>query len=269
MRRDIPSWLYHAAQKLRFAFSGRPSNPGKPPRHLSFVYGYDADFRHVGEDFARIVIDLCRLPRDGKVLDIGSGIGRIALPLTTYLDSRGEYHGVDIRKDGVTWCKKNITASHPHFHFHHIKLANATYAPLGRGNPATFEFPFSRDYFDALFTKSVFTHMDLQEIAQYLRESFRMLKPGGLCLHTFFLLNDTSRAGQREGRSQFQFVHPAKGGLSISRREPEKAIAFEEPVIRKLYEDAGLELLPPIRYGSWSGRPDGLSGQDIVVARKP
>jgi hypothetical protein len=36
-----------------------------------------------------------------------------------------------------------------------------------------------------------------------------------------------------------------------------------------MYEEAGLSIVEPVLYGGWSGRPGGISAQDIVIARKP
>jgi hypothetical protein len=48
---------------------------------------------------------------------------------------------------------------------------------------------------------------------------------------------------------------------------PEHAIAFDEEQVAALYRELGFTQ-EPIRYGSWCGRGDYLSYQDIVVARK-
>jgi hypothetical protein len=37
--------------------------------------------------------------------------------------------------------------------------------------------------------------------------------------------------------------------------------------VSDLYARAHLEIVEPIRYGRWSGSADGLSYQDVVVAR--
>ena len=46
---------------------------------------------------------------------------------------------------------------------------------------------------------------------------------------------------------------------------PESAVAYEEGYVRELLTQSGLELSAPIRYGTWSGRADGLSHQDILL----
>ena len=39
-------------------------------------------------------------------------------------------------------------------------------------------------------------------------------------------------------------------------------------IVRGFYERHGLHITKPIRYGSWCGRKDGLSYQDILIATK-
>lgn len=202
-------------------------------------------------------------------MDVGCGIGRCAIPLTRYLSAEGGYCGFDIREDGISWCKRNIESRFPNFQFQLLDLRNATYHPGGQLAPDRARFPYGDAQFDLVFTKSVFTHLQADLVEHYLRETFRVLKPGGRSLHTFFLLNDASRAGIQRGSSSFDFCFPVAHGAAVSRSEPEKAIAFEERDILSIYREAGLAVEPPIRYGAWSGRRDGVSGQDLIVARKP
>lgn len=268
--RHLPSPVHHALGRGYYRlFQGRRDSAGKPPRHLSFVYGFDPGFDRVGEEFVGHLIRLCGLPPDGSVLDIGCGIGRCALPLTRHLNAEGEYCGFDIRADGIRWCRENISPRYPNFHFRHIDLANPTYHPAGRESADGFRFPYADRRFDLVFTKSVFTHLQSPIVERYLRETYRVLKPGGLSLHTFFLLNQVSRNQLAAGQGQFDFCYPVPHGLAVSRSEPEKAIAFEESYVRDLYRRSGLGIVEPLHYGLWSGRPDGLSGQDIVIALRP
>ncbi len=268
--RHVPSSVYHSIAGFYYRCRSRKTGrPDRPPRHLAFVYGFDPDFDRVGDEFLDYFRRLCGLLPRHHVLDIGCGIGRCALPLTTYLSDAGGYCGFDIREDGIAWCKEHMEARFPHFRFQHVDLANATYRPGGKTEPDHFRFPYSDDSFDLVFSKSVFTHLRAPVVRSYVQETRRVLKPGGKSLHTFFLLTDESREGQANGRAQFDFRYPVRDGATVSRSEPEKAIAFEESAVRAWYRDAGLTIEEPIRYGQWSGRPDGLSGQDIIIAVKP
>jgi len=46
------------------------------------------------------------------------------------------------------------------------------------------------------------------------------------------------------------------------------AVAYEEVYIRDLYQRVKLEIQEPILWGSWCGRLQFLSGQDIIIAYK-
>src|SRR5690606_32994477 len=114
------------------------------------------------------------------VLDIGSGIGRTAISLTEYLDKTGIYEGFDVVKKGVDWCNRRIRKDFPNFNFTYIPLYNDLYSDTG--NPADkFVFPYEDNYFDKIFSFSVFTHMTLEEIQNYFFQMHRVLKPDGQC----------------------------------------------------------------------------------------
>lgn len=75
-----------------------------PPKRLIFIG--DGDFRKVGEEFFRHFVELGGLKKSDNVLDVGSGIGRMAIPLINYLDPNSRYEGIDIVESGINWCKK-------------------------------------------------------------------------------------------------------------------------------------------------------------------
>ena len=69
-----------------------------------------------------------------------------------------------------------------------------------------FTFPYKAKSFDVIFLFSVFTHMLPDEIEHYLKEISRMLKPGGICLTTLFLYED-SESDYFVYTNKFQFSH--------------------------------------------------------------
>jgi hypothetical protein len=56
---------------------------------------------------------------------------------------------------------------------------------------------------------------------------------------------------------------------TISRETPELAVGYDLNFVISLYEKNGLEVKQPIHFGSWCGRSDYLSYQDLVMAIKP
>ncbi|MDN3719227.1 class I SAM-dependent methyltransferase [Roseibium salinum] len=78
-----------------------------------------------------------------RVLDIGCGIGRMAVPLTQYLDpATGQYEGIDPSSHGIQWCSRNISSVYPNFRFRHLDIAHELYNPKGRIRGIELALPF-------------------------------------------------------------------------------------------------------------------------------
>jgi hypothetical protein len=106
------------------------------------------------------------------------------------------------------------------------------------------------------------------DVECYLREISRLLNDKGRVFITLFLLNETQHALAKQGRNQIVFLF-ARGDYRIIDVEmPESAVSYEEAYIRDLFDRHDLSINEPIIYGKWSGRHDGRSLQDIVVASK-
>jgi SAM-dependent methyltransferase len=135
----------------------RGKNSLLPPESLIFVG--QGDFIEIGQIFKAYFIELANLQRTDKVLDVGCGIGRMAIPLTKYLSKEGGYWGFDIVKSGIDWCQSHISPRFNNFHFQHSDVYNSHYNPTGKVRAQNFRFPFNEESFDFVFLTSVFTHM--------------------------------------------------------------------------------------------------------------
>ncbi|CAN5150583.1 class I SAM-dependent methyltransferase [soil metagenome] len=242
-------------------------DPLVPPRNLNYIG--DGDYKGVAEHFFAHLVEIGGLRPDDRILDIGSGLGRMAIPLTRYLSPGGSYQGIEIVPRGVEWSQREITARHPNFRFTHADIYNKMYNPGGQYKASEYRFPFADRAFNFVFATSVFTHMYPADVARYLSEIARVLQPGGSSFTTFFILTPESRRLVASGQSSQRFVYQGDGYMTTNDEVPENAIAFDECEVRRMHSGSGLTILDPIYHGWWSGRQGSKSYQDIVLARKP
>lgn len=236
-----------------------------PP--LELVNVGDGEYNAVGDLFLPLFVELSGLRPSHRVLDVGCGIGRMARPLTAYLDSNGLYEGFDIVAPSIEWCRANITPRHPQFRFEWANVFNSVYNPGGSIAPSEYRFPYDNHYFDFVLLTSVFTHMLPIDMEHYFAEIARVLKPTGSSFITYFLLNSESERLIAEGKSTLDLKYDFGVYRTTTESNPEHAVAYDEPAVLALYEDYEFEFTPRVHYGSWCGRNDFVSYQDIISAR--
>ena len=240
--------------------------PLVPPRRLNFVG--PGDFVAVGDEFMRHFTELGGLKPGDRVLDIGCGIGRVARPLASYLGAEGSYDGFDVSREGIEWCRRHYRGLPAGFRFAHADIANALYNPSGGVRASEFRFPYDDAGFDFAFAISVFTHLVQADAANYAAEAARVLAPGGRVLTTWLLLDAEARSRVGAGEAAFDLRQLDGITAVMSEGTPEQAVAFDADWVRERLSDVGLAV-SGVWPGTWSGRAEGRTFQDIVVATKP
>ncbi len=242
--------LYYLPVDIFEKLSGRRDDL-TPPRGLVFV-GF-GDFKRSGELLLDQIKKVTDLQPTMAVLDVGCGIGRLAVPLTGILNKEGHYEGFDIVKIGIDWCNKNIKPKYPNFNFIHIDLKNDLYNLKTNKEAKNFVFPYKDNEFDLVILTSVFTHMMPDDVDNYLKEIFRVLKKGGKCFVTFFLLNDEIKS-VIDNRDYFNFPFKYDNYRLLDKNVKEANIAYEESfLMNNLLKNNNL-YVENIDYGWWSGK---------------
>ncbi len=208
-----------------------------PPRRLlSQVPG---DFRHVGREFLAHFTTLGGFLPDQRVIDIGCGPGRMAIPLTGYMSAKGRYEGVDSWKEAIDWCAGNITPRFGNFRF--TSLDDET---------GDSDFPFADGEFDFAVVCAI-SRLDEKTFRAFVLEAGRLLRNGGVYFGTCFVSVDP--ADRADTRHSFEKAHPP--------------FVFSQPQIEAALGAAGLRI-ESLHRGSWAGHPEPLSYQDVIVAVK-
>lgn len=239
------------------------SLPAPPPEN---VFVGDGDYRAIGAEYLGHFVRLGGLTPCESVLDIGCGIGRMAVPLTQYLDAGAAvYEGIDPVNAGIEWCVQNITAAYSNFRFCRVDIAHELYNPGGAIAGHEIVLPFADSKFDFVTMVSVATHLPEAEIAAYACEVMRLLRPGGRLFMTAFIVaaGDSERPTARP-----RFTRGTKPGTWYGDPlAPLGAIGFDAGIIEDLLKNAGLHI-QRLSLGHWRGI-DSSHYQDVIVALKP
>lgn len=265
-----PSWRFFVRRLFywpRDIFRPQRTKEGLliPPKGL--IYTGSGDFLQQGKTWLEHFIQKGQLAPDHHVLDVGSGIGRMAIPLTTYLNPQAKYEGFDVVKLGVDWCQKNISSQYPNFRFQYIPLDNDLYRSEGL-QATDFHFPYADEQFDFVILTSVFTHMLPAEVENYLAEIYRVLKPKGRCMATFFIWNKEA-ARLSPSNPKFQFPHDYGHYRLMDQKVKSANVAFDAGYLESYIQQLGFRLENTFP-GFWCGRSkvESLDFQDVVLLQK-
>jgi ubiquinone/menaquinone biosynthesis C-methylase UbiE len=217
------------------------------------------EFTAIGRDTVGWMIDDQGLQPTHRFLDVGCGIGRMAIPLAGYLQ-KGKYHGFDIAKWKIAYCRRTVGRKRPDFSFHHADVFNKYYNPKGRMRASEYRYPWDDESFDYVLLTSVFTHMLPVDMEHYLSEIARVMGPGAKCIVSYWL-SDTKKGSP---------WHSVSDVCEISDpEEPEYGVVYLERFVTGLFDKHGLRIEKLIP-GSERQKPDSKrnSRQDLIIAIK-
>jgi SAM-dependent methyltransferase len=236
-----------------------------PPLHLRRFVGPLATFETSGAEFMTCLRLLAGLRPSDSVLDIGCGCGMMALQLEPFLLPNATYVGIDVHKGSIDWCRRTIGRRRATFSFARLDVVNARYTPRANLAASQARFPTADGTIRVVIAKSVFTQMRPDDVRSYLDEAARVLAPSGVMLASLFLLTPEQEQRSKRGLSHPDFRWGTQDWRYVQRASPESASAFSERWLLDTLADAGLKVRGQIQYGTWSGLPDGLTFQDLVV----
>ena len=174
--------------------------------------------------------------KDGQFFfDFGCGSGRVAHALSKKIDARGLV-GTDVIQSLLDYAK---TKTPSHYEF----LCHRELSIPGEDNTVDFGYAFS-----------VFTHLLQAKCYVYLKDFYRVLKPGGKLVISFLELAEPAHWGVFESSISLE---PAPLNTFIERNQ-------WEVWANKL----GFNILQFIN-GAEQISPDGALGQSVLILSKP
>lgn len=254
--KELTRYLRAALTDARLFLTGK-RDPELPPHRYRRIG--PGDFRKRGKELVSL-LQQHGLQPDHRVLDIGCGIGRVALALTNTLSPNGSYEGFDVDARAIRWCQEHLTTKHPRFRFTHVNVAANRYNDAGNVAPSQVRFPFADDTFDFAFATSVFTHLDMPASMHYFAEAQRVLRPGGLLVATAFVWDGTPSA--------FDFPVDRGDHRLKDANDAGRGIAFLEQSISTLLPDSAWTDVRIAKGGWQRGGTFSVLTQDVLTARK-
>ena len=190
------------------------------------------------------------------VVELGCGCGRIARALNDpWWDPwfEGSYVGVDIDGEMIEYCRNNFPAGR--FEFILSPHTSRTYSPK-KSSPApeaaldfVISLPQSKDF---VYSLSLYTHLLVSELVDYMKETYRILRADGIMFATFFCMEHIE-LGRR-----WTFRHRRGDAYIENPQYPEAAVAYHEAFMTELATHCGFREVT-VRRG-------GISSE--LVARK-
>jgi SAM-dependent methyltransferase len=232
-----------------------------PPNHLRIrigtgnrIFNNHINFIQKSERFWLTFLSREYCTSRADVVELGCGCGGIARALRDpWFD--GTYVGVDIDNEMIEYCRNSFPAER--FKFILSPHKSATYCPhnshvtSATASDVVIAEPESKDF---VYSFSLYSHLLEAEVVDYLRETYRILRAGGLMYMTFFCIEHVE-LGRR-----WTFTHRRDNAYVESARYPEAAVAYHEAFMIELATNCGFR---EVTVGPHGG------AQSELVARKP
>jgi SAM-dependent methyltransferase len=168
----ISDWRYHVHVNVLDRMRAEWNSRARKDAHFYVAFksqnqAEEGFLASAAENMPMFEREFPRLPpapaSERRALEIGCGPGRLMMPMSRHF---GELHGVDVAEEMASLARQRLRDV-PNAHVHVTSGAD-----LGI---------FADAYFDFIYSYTVFQHIPSREIVlNYLRESQRVLKPGGV-----------------------------------------------------------------------------------------
>jgi len=177
----------------------------------------DKNLEEHGRQSAEIIARKLDLQKTDDVLEVGVGVGRLAGHIAKACKS---FTGVDISKQMIKFAQKRLGK------VPNIKLVHHPKSDLSL---------FPDQSFDKVYFQIVLIHLDREDAFHYLRESFRVLRPGGKAWFQFYNLLHP------EGFQEFK--HAVDMSVKLGGKLRGRVQCYTADEVRKFVEGAGFRII--------------------------
>jgi ubiquinone/menaquinone biosynthesis C-methylase UbiE len=215
-----------------------------------------------GEEWSTLLRAYGNVAAARAVLEIGCGLGDVAMALRDVLPRASTYEGLDAGREKIEFLQTTMTPAYANFRF---QLAE------GGGQH---RLPYEEGLFELVFAVSAFTHLLPEAASTVLAEIKRVLASQGQCVLGMFLLDyyetDRPRPAPFDNRRynvEQRFGSPGPDEFCVAdTQDPTDITAYSSGYLAQLAGQAGLRLAHHPIPGMWSGSTREWVGRlDLVV----
>ena len=163
--------------------------PPRPMRLGSMPQKPDETYVKYAEGSVKLLEKWAGASRESKILDIGSGPGRLLIGMQSRWGGVERYCGMDVSSESIQWAQQYL-ADGERIEFVQLDILSERYNPKGRGLRKGFDFPTGATSYNVAVLFSVFSHMWLRDITVYLRALHNVLSGDGKVFCTLFVEED-------------------------------------------------------------------------------
>ena len=215
-----------------------------PPNHLRIrigtgnrIFNGHVNFIRDGNEVWLTFLSRRYCASNSDVVELGCGCGRLARPLRDPPWSpwfEGTYVGVDIDNEMIEYCRNNFSAERFEFILspHKSSTYSANYSCTTSNTAFDLAIAASHSK-DFVYSVSLYTHLLEEEALDYLRETYRLLRPDGIMYMNFFCIEHVE-LGRR-----WTFQHRCGNAYVESARYPEAAVAYHEAFMTEAVTNCG------------------------------
>lgn len=190
---------------------------------------HESTVRQTGEWTAKQVACALNLKSTDRILEIGCGVGRVGKELASRCSS---WVGSDISPNMLRVAEQRLR-----------DVPNITLQQLER---SSFEGIFADGEFDKAYSVAVFCHLDKEDLFLYLRDLYRVIRPGGV------IYVETWNLAHPIGWHRWEFEVQNWSCLASNERKDAGRNQFCHPEEFALYvEQAGFDILAQFNDSPW------------------
>ena len=250
-----------------------------PTKHIS---EYLSEYLSLQTTVYPFISETSHLNENSVTLDFGCGWGRLAAAFSLAGSKNGSYYGYDTNPLVLEFCR-NAYRNDIRFNFFgpeidsttnyltnkRITTANGAYARRRKAYPSREDLAklLGPNKLSCQVSLSVFTHMWPEDAVETLRVFQEFSNPDTTFINTWLILDDTAIAAVNLGNADRILPIEVGGVYTYSQLNPLVCTAYPIEKLQQVYFDAGHQIID-IKFGSWSGRNNGVTYMDIVVSKQ-